>query len=251
MGLFDKKNCDICGGKIGLLGNRKLSDGNLCKECAGKLSPFFSERKQSTVEQIREQLEYREANKEAVANFNVSKMFGKSRYLFIDESAGNFMVNYRKDYKHDNPDVIPLSAITRIDVDTNDHRSEIKRKGADGKEVSYNPPRYENYFDIYFIINVNHPYFDEIRFEISDEIMVETIGSVKADPTRNIEYQNALNLAQEMRNALQGGGTGSFGGVQAEAAAPKHAVLCPHCGATTMPTSTNCCEYCGGALPPQ
>ena len=29
MGLFDKKICDICGEKIGLLGNRKLDDGNL------------------------------------------------------------------------------------------------------------------------------------------------------------------------------------------------------------------------------
>ena len=27
MGLFDKKVCDICGEKIGLLGNRKLDDG--------------------------------------------------------------------------------------------------------------------------------------------------------------------------------------------------------------------------------
>ena len=44
MGLFDKKYCDICGEKIGLLGNRKLEDGNLCKNCAAKLSPFFSER---------------------------------------------------------------------------------------------------------------------------------------------------------------------------------------------------------------
>ena len=34
MGFFDKKYCDICGEKIGLLGNRKLEDGNLCKECA-------------------------------------------------------------------------------------------------------------------------------------------------------------------------------------------------------------------------
>ena len=34
MGLFDKKVCDICGEKIGLLGNRKLDDGNLCKDCA-------------------------------------------------------------------------------------------------------------------------------------------------------------------------------------------------------------------------
>ena len=32
MGLFDKKYCDICGEKIGLLGNRKLEDGNLCKD---------------------------------------------------------------------------------------------------------------------------------------------------------------------------------------------------------------------------
>ena len=41
MGLFDKKICDICGEKIGLLGNRKLDDGNLCKDCAKKLSPWF------------------------------------------------------------------------------------------------------------------------------------------------------------------------------------------------------------------
>ena len=56
MGLFDKKYCDICGDKIGLLGNRKLSDGNMCKECAAKLSPWFSERRSSTIEEIREQL---------------------------------------------------------------------------------------------------------------------------------------------------------------------------------------------------
>ena len=36
MGLFDKKYCDICGEKIGLLGNRKLENGNLCKNCSQK-----------------------------------------------------------------------------------------------------------------------------------------------------------------------------------------------------------------------
>ena len=56
MGLFDKKNCDICGDKIGLLGNRKLDDGNLCKNCAAKLSPWFEERRHSTVEEIKRQL---------------------------------------------------------------------------------------------------------------------------------------------------------------------------------------------------
>ena len=58
MGLFDKKYCDICGEKIGLFGNRKLQNGNLCKNCAAKLSPWFSERRQSTVEEIKEQLAF-------------------------------------------------------------------------------------------------------------------------------------------------------------------------------------------------
>ena len=62
-GIFDKKNCDICGDKIGLLGNRKLDDGNLCKNCAAKLSPWFEERRHSTVEEIKRQLDYREENK--------------------------------------------------------------------------------------------------------------------------------------------------------------------------------------------
>ena len=72
MGLFDKKNCDICGEKIGLLGNRKLDDGNLCKNCASKLSPWFEERRHSTVEDIKRQLEYREKNKNAVRSFSIT-----------------------------------------------------------------------------------------------------------------------------------------------------------------------------------
>ena len=58
MGLFDKKYCDICGQKIGFFGNRKLENGTLCKDCEKKLSPFFSERRNSTVEDIRRQLAY-------------------------------------------------------------------------------------------------------------------------------------------------------------------------------------------------
>ena len=55
--LFEKKQCSICGSDIGLLGNRKLEDGNCCKACAAKLSPWFSERRQSTVEDIKAQLD--------------------------------------------------------------------------------------------------------------------------------------------------------------------------------------------------
>ena len=34
----------------------------------------------------------------------------------------------------------------------------------------------------------------------------------------------------------------------AEAAAPKVAVTCPYCGASTVPDEKGCCEYCGSAL---
>lgn len=72
MGLFDKKYCDICGEKIGLLGNRKLENGNLCKNCAKKLSPWFSDRRNSTVEEIKAQLAYREENRQKVAAFHTT-----------------------------------------------------------------------------------------------------------------------------------------------------------------------------------
>ena len=51
MGLFDKKYCDVCGEKIGLLGNKKLEDANLCKKCAAQVSPWFHERRDSTLEE--------------------------------------------------------------------------------------------------------------------------------------------------------------------------------------------------------
>ena len=89
MGLFDKifekKICDICGAEIGLLGNKKLEDGNCCKNCAGKLSPFFSDRRSSTIEEIKKQLEYREANKAEVAKFRITRTIGTaSKKIHLD-----------------------------------------------------------------------------------------------------------------------------------------------------------------------
>ncbi len=86
MGLFDKKYCDICGEKIGLLGNRKLEDGNLCKDCAKKLSPFFSDRRNSTVVEIKKQLAYREENERRLADFHPDSTFGSwKRYMLIEQ----------------------------------------------------------------------------------------------------------------------------------------------------------------------
>lgn len=43
MGFFDRKYCDICGGRLGPEGGRKLDNGNMCKACAEKLSPCLKE----------------------------------------------------------------------------------------------------------------------------------------------------------------------------------------------------------------
>ena len=94
MGLFDKKNCDICGEKIGILGNRKLDNGNLCKKCAGKLSPWFEERRHSTVDDIKEQLDYREENKNAVRNFKITREFS-GKILAYKYRTGFFLLTSR------------------------------------------------------------------------------------------------------------------------------------------------------------
>ena len=83
MGLFDKKYCDICGEKIGLLGNRKLEDGNLCKDCANLLSPFMTDRRRSTVEDIKAHLQYRGDNKEKVTAFNPTKVIGDKTRIYL------------------------------------------------------------------------------------------------------------------------------------------------------------------------
>lgn len=58
--MFEKKECAICGTELGLLGKTKINEGYLCKECVGKLSPFFGGYRSSTADDIREQLAYRE-----------------------------------------------------------------------------------------------------------------------------------------------------------------------------------------------
>ena len=113
MGLFDKKVCDICGEKIGLLGNRKLDDGNLCKDCAKKLSPWFEERRRSTVEDIKKQLAYREQNKEAVRNFRVTRDLkaDNNYHVFIDDNHQKFAIGTKMDVET-NPDILDLSQVT-------------------------------------------------------------------------------------------------------------------------------------------
>lgn len=168
MGLFSKKFCDVCGNKIGLLGNRKLEDGNLCKDCAKKLSPWFSERRHSTLNEIKAQLDYREANKEKVAAFSASKALGSRTKLMIDNEKRQFMVAKTSDISRENPDVLDFSQARGCELTIDESRDEIERQTEDGSTVSYDPPRYEYAYTMSVKIFVDHPYFDEMEFDISD-----------------------------------------------------------------------------------
>ena len=94
------------GEKIGLLGNRKLEDGNLCKDCAKKLSPWFSERRNSTVSEIKEQLAYREKNRERAAQFRTTRSYGEDWKLLLDEEHRWFTVTRARDLADANPDIL-------------------------------------------------------------------------------------------------------------------------------------------------
>ena len=127
MGFFDKKYCDVCGEKIGLLGNRKLEDGNLCKDCAAKLSPFFSERKSSTVEEIKQQLAYREENQRQIAGFRATRIIGDRMKVMVDELGKRFVVTSSSDILKANPDIIPLSDVISCNLDLQVDDTELKK----------------------------------------------------------------------------------------------------------------------------
>ena len=270
--LFEKKECSICGGEIGLLGNRKLEDGNMCKNCAAKLSPWFSDRRQSTVDEIKEQLDYREANREKVASFRITRTLGERTKVLLDEDAGLFMFTAAKNLEEANPDVLSFSDVTGCKLDIDESRTEIEYEDKDGERKSFNPRRYAYSYDFYIVINVNNPYFNEIRFQLNSESVdngEETLldgpdamrrprggfggmrgGSLtsNAEEVRSsVEYRQYEEMGLEIRDALLRVRQ-QVRDEAAAAAAPKAAVTCPFCGATTMPDASGCCEFCGGAV---
>lgn len=211
MGLFDKKNCDICGEKIGLLGNRKLDDGNLCKNCARKLSPWFEERRHSTVEDIKRQLAYREQNKQLVQSFVVTRQFATNTYnVFIDDTKGNFTVAHNLDTT-ENPDIVPLSSIVMCKMEVQqDRREETYTK--DGKTVSYQPPVYRYEYDYTMRIKVRTEWFDDMDFRLCNSRLDEK------DRMEIMEIEQVANqiVAALTGNPVMNSGMSGMSGMAAE-----------------------------------
>lgn len=168
MGFFAKKNCDICGSKIGLLGNKKLDDGNMCKDCAKKLSIWFSDRRSTSVSEINDQLAYRKENEARVSNFVVNQKLGVDTMILVDNSTHSFLVSFTGDIEDDNPDVIKINDVTMCNLDVIESKNEIFQTDKEGRQVSYPIRRYEYFYDFWVTIKVSNPFFDEIRFKLNN-----------------------------------------------------------------------------------
>ena len=187
MGLFDvfkKQDCEICGKEVGMFGYKKLKDGEICKDCVKLLSPWFEDRRESTVAQIKEQLAYREQNAKEHENFTISRKIGDEEYfMYIEEVNGvptRFFVTSRSNYKEENPDIIAFKDVISCVTDIHVRDEEMKQKNADGQMVSYRPPRFKHHHDFFIKMDIrNNPYFDNIKFRINGStITLETVGDI-------------------------------------------------------------------------
>lgn len=197
MGLFEKKFCDICGEKISLLGNRKLDDGNMCSSCAKLISPFMTDRRRTSVSDMKEHLAYRELNKNKLKSFNISQTIGDNQKVYIDTVNRNFIVTYHSPNAWDeqNPDVIPLSELCSCNLEIKENRQEEYTKDAQGNRQSYSPPRYTYDYDFYIHMTLSNRWFDEIDIKLNT-FDVQGLNSQ--------QYHNYEMQAQQIIYALTG-----------------------------------------------
>ena len=144
----------------------------------------------------------------------------------------------------------------------------MTRFDENNEAVSYDPPRFTHSYNFYVTVYVNNPYFDDMRLKVNSRtVEVEerrgpavsanpgsinlVIGSLSGaetfNPEASVEYCTYRDLCERIVATLLENRQSAREEIAA-AAAPKAAVACPYCGATTTPTTTNCCEFCGGAL---
>ena len=213
MGLFSKKYCEFCGEKLGLFGNTTLKDGYMCKNCARKVSPWYSVGKSNTVSDLYEHFMYRQANEEKVREFRVAGTMGEYTKIYVDTESRRIMVTSAADFDKVNPDVIDFTDITSAEYDVSESKSELKTKDEKGNSISYEPKRYEYRYDFYVTLYVKNPYFSRMRFKINKSYVyidpwAETAGLADyafvdrytPDTANNEDFQAYKSMAEDIVN---------------------------------------------------
>ena len=262
MGLFGKKYCDVCGEKIGLFGCRKLEDGNICSDCAGKLSDWFDDRRHSTLKEIKDQLESREENKKAVADFHTDIELGENYRVLIDKAAGNFLVATETGVRTmgtSNPDVFALKQVKDARMDISEVRNELYREDSEGNRRPYDPRRYEYRYNFYIELQLDHPYVDDIRFRVNNNtVEIEwqdqgfSLFSTNPSPTSDYGYRRYKNMCQEILDNLLTAGVDRSPEIRETPAREEqqkkdgNMMFCPYCGSRTP--KAKFCTNCGANI---
>lgn len=110
--------------------------------------------------------------------------------LYFDEDKRQWLATRSKNWRNVNPDIMDFAQVTGCTLDIDERKRELKRKNAEGKDVSYTPPRYEYSYDFNMTIHVNSPYFSEITFQINDD---------EINQRGSIAYREAQAKADEIR----------------------------------------------------
>ena len=166
MGLFDKKQCVICGKQFGLLGGSSIADGHLCNDCKHKFSPYATRINKMTTAAVKRHLEYREKNQAALALFNPDVVLGTDKKLYFDSSKEVFLVSSRSNFRDGNPDIISRSQVVNAEYKIAERADEIYKD--EEKKESYDPKRYEYDYTFTMKITVDSPYFSEISYTVVD-----------------------------------------------------------------------------------
>lgn len=235
MGLFDKKYCAVCNAEIGLLGGKKLEDGIICKACASKLSPFFSERRHSTVSEIQQQLSYREENAAKLEEFHPDRTYGEWMKLYVDTAGKTFAATQAKDWRGANPDLIAFSQVMACDLDIIEHKEELYRE-VDGKRESYNPQRFTYKYEFRMKFDIDSPWFNGFTMELSGERPSNKAGEL---------YRKYEDLAFEIQETLM---PGVYVKEEKEEA-PKPPIVKPHAASPTIPKPAKKPVYTAPVMP--
>ena len=103
------------------------------------MSPWFEDRRHSTVEDIKRQLEYREKNKKAVMDFCITRQINTRNFnVFIDDNKGGILLLHGSWMSMKNPDIVPLSAVVqcRVDVERQQNEETCTTKDGETRKLS-------------------------------------------------------------------------------------------------------------------
>ena len=208
MGLFKKEACVLCGGKTGML-DKKCKDGRVCKDCAKKVSPWFSDWKNTSALTLESHIAVRQADRSLAGTGSYNKVFGEFGVILIDEAARKFIafpdtggglfgtqrkVKGLEDVIDLGPDVLSFDAVEDCEIDITETSREEKHT-VDGQQVSYDPPHILYMETFTLRLKLDYPFFKSMSIQLNNgAVQIHNIGRrLWTDPGRKLAA-NLLGL---------------------------------------------------------